>query len=313
MPFKSIAALKKLTNLAAEVKDIAPLDDARIACVLTDDPVKLSVHRYGGSDRGKVTSVSLDNVRSVALIDKRVAVVKSGDDLWALLDIQHRPKVEQVGQHIRSLHAVHSGGSALAIGWDGNGAALKVQKNEVGGRQFVVRGSVRAASINANHTYVVVDGAGGGQLREHPGLTPESGATARGDLPADAGGFNLLAGGAQLSALSKRGASTVCVCRRQGNGYDANIMVVEGGVVDVAVIETSLFVLCADGVLRLYDSNALQGVAAGMVDATFEKDLRLDGTPTALTATTRGGNRLWIGSQGGDVVCCDAVKGEMKI
>ena len=105
----------------------------------------------------------------------------------------------------------------------------------------------------------------------------------------------------------------MCVCRRVGNGYDANIMVVEGGVVDVAVIETSLFVLCADGMLRLYDSVALQGVAAGMVDATFEKDLRLDGAPTALTATTRGGNRLWIGSQGGDVVCCDAVKGEMKI
>ena len=70
MPFRSLAALKKLTNLGAEVVDIAPLDDASIVAVLTSDPVKLSIHRYAGSDRGKVTSVSLDDVRSVALIDR---------------------------------------------------------------------------------------------------------------------------------------------------------------------------------------------------------------------------------------------------
>ncbi len=313
MPFRSLAALKKRTNLGAEVVDIAPLATASLAAVLTSDPVKLSIHRYGGSDRGKVTSVSLDDVRSVALIDKRVAVVKAGDTLWALLDIQHKPKIEQVGQHIRSLTAVAAGGTALAIGWDGHGAALRLEKHEVGGRQFVVRGSVRCAAINGKHTYVVVDGDGGGQLREHPGHTPESGATARGDLPADAAGFNILAAGPTLCALTKRNATTVCVCRREGNRYDANMMVVEGGVVDVAVIDSSLFVLCADGQLRLFDSRTLEGVAAGMVDVTFALDVRADGTPTVLTATTRGGNRLWVGSVGGDVICCTAVKGEMRI
>ena len=44
MPFKTLAGLKKLTNLGAETVAIAPLDAGSIVAAVTSDPVKLSVH-----------------------------------------------------------------------------------------------------------------------------------------------------------------------------------------------------------------------------------------------------------------------------
>ena len=143
MPFKTLASLQKLTNLNAEVAGLAPLETANVVAAVTTDPVQVSVHPSSGG-RGKVTNVSLDEVSAIALINKAVAVVKSGDDLWALLDIQHKPKMEQCGRDIRSLHGCPKGDTALAIGWDGNAAELVFQNNEVGGRQFVLRGDLRA-------------------------------------------------------------------------------------------------------------------------------------------------------------------------
>ncbi len=309
MPFKNLTGLKKLTGLGAEVVGIAPLHAGQIVAAVTSDPVKLSVHPISGGS-GKVTNVALDEAHDAALLNKQVAVVKSGDDLWALLDIQHRPKVEQVGRDIKSLHACAAGETALAIGWDGNGAALAFANNEVGGRQFALRGDLRAASLADDRCYVVAESGGGGQLRVHPGTTPESGAIGRADLPAEAAGFDRLAGGDALSALSGRGADAVCIVQRAGASYHAKMISVPGGVVDVAVIETSLFVLGADGKLRLYASDAL---AAGAAQPTFELGLRADGQPSVLTATTKGGNKLWIGSKAGDVIMCSAVKGGLDV
>lgn len=308
MPFKNLTGLKKLTGLGAEVVGIAPLYTGQIIAAVTSDPVKLSVHPIAGGT-GKVTNVALDEANDAALLNKQVAVVKSGDDLWALLDIQHRPKVEQVGRDIKSLYASPAGETALAIGWDGNGASLAFANNEVGGRQFVLRGDIRAASIADDRCYVVVEGGAGGQFRVHPGTTPESGAIGRVDLPGEAAGFDRLAGGDALSALSGRGADTVCIVQRAGASYHTKVIHVPGGVVDVAVIETSLFVLGADGKLRLYASAALSGDA----QPTFELSLRADGQPTVLTATQKGGNRLWIGSKAGDVIMCAAVKGGLDV
>ena len=313
MPFKVLASLKKVAKLDAEIVAIAPLETARIVAAITKDPVKLAVQPYAGAG-GKVTNVSLDEAKDVALVNKQVAVVKSGDDLWALLDIQHRVRVEQVGRDIRSLHACPDGDTALAIGWDGNGAGLVFQNNEVGGQQFVLRGDVRAASLGEGRTWVVVDGGPGGQLREHPGSTPERAAIARADLPAEAAGYDLLAGGNDLCAIGRRGASSVCVARRRGSGYEVKMIAVVGNVVDLAVIGTSLFVLGSDGKLRLYASDAIEKAAADEgPQLTFELDLRLNGEPTALCATLKGGNKLWAGSRGGDLVCCDAVKSGLDI
>ena len=86
MPFKNLTGLKKLTGLGAEVVGIAPLHAGQIVAAVTSDPVKLSVHPMSGGS-GKVTNVALDEAHEAALLNKQVAVVKSGDDLWALLDI----------------------------------------------------------------------------------------------------------------------------------------------------------------------------------------------------------------------------------
>jgi hypothetical protein len=312
MPFLNLTGLKKLKNLGAEVVGIAPLESGSLVAAVTSDPVKVSVYPFAGAP-GKIVSVSLDAAEAAALIDKKIAVVKSGDELWALLDIQHTPKMEQVGRDIKSLHASPAGGTALAIGWDGNGAALAFANNEVGGRQFVLRGDHRTASLSAdNRCHVVVEGGAGGQFRTHPGATPESGAIGRAELPAEASGFDRLAGGDELSALTKRGSDSVCVIRKEG-ALSAKMIGVPGGVIDVAVISTTLFVLCADGVLRMYGGEALRAASIEPGPTTAELNVRCDGQPTCLTATSKGGTKLWIGSKGGDVICCAAVKGGLDV
>jgi hypothetical protein len=312
MPFRTLASLKKVTNLGGEVVCIAPLEAHGLVAVLTNDPVQLGVYPIG-SGTPKVQGLSIDQGDSVALINKMVAVVKSGDELWGLIDIQHKPKIDPIGRHIKSLHASPNGESALAIAWDGHGAALTVQKNEVGGRQFTLRGEVRVASIGKSSTFVVVEGPGGGQWREHPGATPEAGASARADLPVEAKSFDLLAGGADLSAVSKRGADSVCVVRREGAGHGAKMIGVPASVAGVAVNTTSLFVAGQDGRLRLFDADTLQRADSGQTKPTFELDLRGDGAPTVIAATSKGGNKLWIGTRGGDLIVCDAAKGTLDI
>ena len=310
MPFKKLSAPKKLANLGAEVVALAPLESGNLVAAITTDPVKVSAHPITAGNH-KVTNISLDEAQAGALIDKRIAVVKSGDDLWALLDIQHTPKMEQVGRDIRSLAACPNGGTALAVGWDGNGAALAFQNNEVGGRQFVLRGDVRCASLTKDRCYVVVDQGPGGQLREHPGGTPESGAMARADLPAEAAGMDRLAGGQQLCVLSKRGANQICVCRREGTQAYGAKMVDVPGVVDVAVLETSMFVVTADGRLLLFDGETLAG--GPELEPTHAVPVRADGTPTVIASTSKGGNRIWIGTAAGDVVRVDVAKGNLDI
>jgi hypothetical protein len=315
MPYKSLASLKKLGNLGAEVAGLAALESGRIVAALTSDPVKVAIYGYDGGSP-KVTNVALDEARSVALINKQVAVVKSGDDVWALLDIQHKPKMEQVGRDIRSLHGSPDGETALAIGWDGQGAALAFQNNEVGGRQFVLRGEVRAASLRDRVTYVVVDGSAGGQLRAHPGSTPESGAASRVDLPPTAAAHDRLAGGHDLSALARRGSDEVCVVLREGaSALTVKTLRTGAAVIDVEVMSTSLFVLGGDGRIRLFDGDTLRAATdGGAPQPTFELTLGAPGfvvmgEPAAMIATTKGGGRLWIGTRGGDVLRCEPVKG----
>jgi hypothetical protein len=120
-----------------------------------------------------------------------------------------------------------------------------------------------------------------------------------------------LAGGQDLCALSKRGASHVCVIRREGAQAFGAKMIDVPGVVDVAVIDTSLFVLGADGRLRLYDSEALAG--GPDVSPTHELSLGAEGAPTVLASTSKGGAKLWVGTQGGDVLRVAAVKGGLEM
>jgi hypothetical protein len=91
------------------------------------------------------------------------------------------------------------------------------------------------------------------------------------------------------------------------------MIAVDGSVSDLAVIGTSLFVLGSDGKLRLYAADAIAQGGADGARPTFELDLRVNGEPTALCSTVKGGNKLWAGSRGGDLVCCDAIKGGLDL
>jgi len=309
MPFKVIAGLKKITSIDAEIVASAQLSSDRVFAALSNDPVRLMVVPFSGSGH-KVTNVSLDDVNDLALINKSVAVVRASDQLWALLDIQHSAKIEQAGSEIGKLCARPKGSSAWAAGWGGQGADLKLQGHEVNGRQFQLRGDHRAVCIgNDDMTHTVVAQGVGGQYRQHPGPTPEPAPSGRADLPDEAKGLNRLAGGVQLSAVWKKGSTQICAVRAEGgNHYGAKMVNVDSGAAGVAVIESSLFVVCADGDLRLYNSGTLQDSVGDTMAPTHQLNLRTMGEPTTLLATTKGGNRLWVGTKEGEIVRCDVVK-----
>jgi len=313
MPFSRLSALSKLGNLGADVVGFAALEADRQLVALTTDPVKLAVYPLSGSG-SKIISVSLPEASDVALIDKMVAVVRSGDDLWALLNIKHTAKMEKVGRDIRGLYACPSGGSAFAIGWDGQGAELQVQANEVGGRQFVLRGDVRGCDVGIDATYVTIKGEGGGKFRAHPGKTPESGAAGRADLPAEASDLDQLAGGPDLSVAYRKGGSSVCVIRRVGAGaFEAKMVSLESSVVAIAVNSTSMFTAMSDGTLHLYNGNTLHRASMAPTAPTNTLDLGGAGTPTCLLATSKGGNRVFVGTRDGEVLRCEAAKGDMSL
>ncbi|MBI4701179.1 MAG: hypothetical protein HY744_08480 [Deltaproteobacteria bacterium] len=308
MPFTNLSSPRKVAGLGAEVASLAALEPANLIAALTTDPVTVSAVPFAGGT-SKPSKVALGAATEVALLSKAVAVVRSGDEIWALLDIQHTPKLDQAARDIRSLHANPGGETAFAIGWGGRGAELKMHQHEVVGRDFTLRGELRACAIGAGETYAVVDGPGGGQLRAHPGATPESAPSARADLPADAAPLDRLAGGRELAALFKRGTANACVVRRAGMAPpSAKMVVLDGPAVGVAVIASSLFAIGADGKLRLFNADALQGAGPEPMTPTAVVDVRANGEPTVLAATTRGGNRLWIGTRAGDVIRVDALK-----
>jgi hypothetical protein len=306
MPYKSLSAPRQCLDAAAEIRAAAVLGSPALVAMVTSDPARLAlVPAAGGS--GKVAATQLGSAEAVALLSKDVAVVKSADDVWALLDITHTPKPEQVARDARSLHARSSGDSALVLGWDGSATLLTVGKNEVAARQLALRGEVRAAYLDSTETMVVVSGHGGGELRFHPGPTPEAGATARCPLPAAAAPLDQLRGGRDLCVLFTAGRREVCVVRRIGPQLSAKMLELEVSPADVAVSESSMFAVFADGRAALYDGATLAG-ADGAVEPTAALALGARGEPRAVVVTGRGSPTLWIGSGVGEVISVSVVR-----
>src|SRR5688572_25796180 len=184
MPYKSLSAPRNVLDLGAEVRDACSLASPAIVAVLTTDPVRLAMHPAGGGT-GKISDLSLGGADDLALLSRDVAVVRSGDDVWALLDVTHTARPEQIVRDAKALVHRPSGETALTFGWDGSATALTLGKNEVVTRPFALRGEVRCCDLGDVEAYVVVDG-GAGELRVHPGATPEPGPTVRAALPAAA-------------------------------------------------------------------------------------------------------------------------------
>src|SRR5690606_38356708 len=131
----------------------------------------------------KIVNASLSSADEVALLGRDVALVRSGDDVWALRGLSHQPKLEQVTRDVRSLASSPSGEAALCLGWDGRGTALTLGNNEVDARSFTLRGDHRAIALGQNETWTIVESGEAGEVRIHPGLTPEPGPRDRALLP----------------------------------------------------------------------------------------------------------------------------------
>lgn len=302
MPFKSIATARKLQSLDAEIRGAAFLTNPAMVAMVTTSPVRLAAIPAGSSG-GKVTNISLDGAESVALLSRDVAVVRGSDDsVWALLDITHTPKMEQVARDVRHLAMRPVGETALAIGWDGNAIELRRSGQEVVARRFLLRGTVRVCDVGDTETYVVVDGEGGGQLRVHPGPTPEPGASLRCNLPAEAASLTRVRGGPRLVAVYKPGVKDVCLATGGPIRLAAKMVHLEERPLDVGVLETSFVASFADGRVMLFDADAI--TAAGDAEAIQPKHtltLAARGEPCTLLLTSKGGSAMWVGTSAGDV------------
>lgn len=306
MPFKNVASPKAVTSLDGGIVASAQLKSPAFVGMLASDPVELALIPAGGQSPRK-TGVTLNQADDLALLNRDVAVVRSDGDVWALLDITHQAKMDQVSRDAKVLAMRPTGESALSVGWDGRATAYAISGHDVEGREFALRGDVRTVSTTEDSCYVVVDGAGGdgGELRVHPGSTPEAGAHSRAPLPKGAANMDRLRGGRDLSALYKRGGTSVCAVVA-GSHLEAKLLSIDAPVADVAVVESSLIVATTDGRILLFDRAAIAGAGFSGIEPTSTTPA--GGEPTVLEVTGRGSPTLWIGTAGGDVLSATVVR-----
>lgn len=306
MPFKTVTSPRPVLTMEGHVCASAKLQEPSLVAMLSTDPVKLVLQPTGGGS-GRTIGVGLGNADEVALLSREIAVVRSGDEIWALQNLSHSAVMDQVGRDARQLCMRPAGQTALVVHWDGRATELRIGQREVIERPFALRGSVRACDVGAAETFVVVDGADGGELRVHPGATPEAGATARGTLPREAKELDRLRGGRDLSAIFKRGKASVCIVQRSGNALQAKMIELDMPPQEIGVVETSLFAAYADGTFALYDNDALFA-ASPSPSATSSLRLPARGEPRTVVFTGKSVPTAWLGTSSGEVVQVTVVR-----
>lgn len=301
MPFSNLTAPRKVHSLDAEIRGASVLASPGLVAMLSTDPVRLGVCPVGGSG-ARTTNLSLSSADDVAFLSKDVVVVRSEDAVWALLGIAHTPKLDQVGRDARLLAARPSGETALVLGWDGGATELKLDRIEVRARAFALRGNVRAFDLTETETHVVVNGAGeGGELRVHPGATPEPGPTLRASLPRAAEALDRVRGGPKLTAVYQRGSSAICAVVRSSGKLTAKMIALDAPAADVAVVESSLFAAFADGRVALFDGAAIEAASGAPIAPTATITLGARGEPRVLAASGKGSPSLWVGTSAGEI------------
>lgn len=308
MPFKAISTPKKVQSLDAEIRGAAFLAGAGLVAMVSHDPVRLAVQPTGGSN-GKITNISVDGADGVALLSRDVALVNTSDHaVWALLDITHTPKMDEVARDVRFLAMRPGGESALALGWDAIATEFRISGHEVVARQFPLRGTARAVDVGETETYVVVDD-GGGQLRIHPGATPEPGASLKASLPAGAAGLDRVRGCPRLTALYRKGSTSVCVATGGPTRLNPKMVTLEAPAADVAVLDTSMVAIFDDGRAALYDSEAIAAASeSGPLAAKHTVNLGCRGEPTVLMLTAKGGATMWVGTSAGEILTASLLR-----
>lgn len=306
MPFKTVTSPKPVLKMEGHVTASAKLQDPSLVAMLSTDPVKLVLQPTGGGSH-RTVGVGLGSADEVALLSREIAVVRSGDEIWALQNLSHNAVMDQVGRDARQLCMRAAGATALVVHWDGRATELRIGQNEVVERPFALRGSVRTCDVGPTDTFVVVDGADGGELRIHPGATPEAGATARGQLPREAKDLDKLRGGRDLSAIFKAGKTSVCIVQPRGSSLSARMIELEMPPLEVGVVESSLFVAYADGTFVLYASESL-AAPSGAPTPTASVRLPARGEPRTVIFTGKSVPTAWLGTSSGEVVQVTVVR-----
>ena len=312
MVLQSIETPRKVNDLGASIAAGALLLSPGLVGMLTGRPARIALQPLDGT-AGTAVDLSIESAQEIALLSKDAAVVLAGGGaLWSLLDLRGTVKVRQIAQDARALHARPQGESALAIGTDGQAMALTLSRTEVGVRTLSVRGALRACDVGDQVTYALLDGEGGGQLRVHPGATPELGTSARATLPDAALGLDRVRGGQLLSAVYKRNDERVCLVQG-GSKLEARLVRLDAKPADVAVLDGCLLVAFVDGRLALYDPDALARAGDGPLEPTSVVPLGGQGRPRVLLATAgKGAPALWIGTTTGEVVRAALVQREVE-
>ncbi len=296
MPFKNVSSVRQVATLEGEVTGGSFHRGLSTVIMAATNPVQVALLPTSGVNP-KIQSVSLDEVSDIALLNRDMAVVRSADTVWGLLDLAHKPKVEEVGRDCKLLAAKPAGGTALGLKWDGSAEEFAPGKNDVAVRSFPLRGDTRAADVGDTECYAVVDG-GEGEFRIHPGSTPEQGSVAKVALPAGAKNLDRVRGGKFLSAIYKKNHPNVCIVRRAGNRLDTKMLRLDWAPTDVAVVETTMIVSTSDGRVVLFDSDALEKATPSLIEAKHELRLNCQGEPRVLVVA---GGALYVGTSSGEV------------
>lgn len=306
MPFKNISTPKTLATLDGEVRAAAWLKSPGLVALCSSDPSQLWVAGLDGAN-ARVSKAGLPEVEDLGLLSRDVAVVRSGNDAWALLGIAHTAKMDRVTDDVRSLAFRPAGGTALILGWGGNATELAAKGNEVAPRAFSLRSSIRSASIGEAECYVVTDD-GDGEFRIHPGATPEPGSSAKCPVPPGGKKLNQLAGGKFFSAAWARGASEIVGFSRAGNRVDAKTVRLDAPATAVAVAETSLLVGTGDGRVHLYDRDAWQNATSLSIEAKHVVDV--GGEPKVILVV---GQAIYVGTASGEIKRSTLARGEVVV
>lgn len=304
MPFKTVSQPRRVAQLQGETIGASYNKKMGYVAFMARKPVQVAVIAQAGSP-SKVFGAQLDDVSDIALLSRDMCVVKSSDKVWALVDIQHTAKLEQISSEVRMLVGPQ-GEAALALKWDDTCDQLTPGKNEVSVRSISLRGDHRAIAVGETECYVVVEGGNGeGEFRLHPGSSPEQGSIGKIALPEGSKGLDRISGGKFLTAIYKRGEAGICLVRRMGNRLETKFIRLNVPVTDVAVAETSLLAVAKDGRVMLYDSDAIQASENTLIEAKSETHLGCTGEPRAMVVAH---GAIFVGTSSGEIVTAVLVR-----
>jgi hypothetical protein len=303
MTYKNVTAPKRVASLDGAIVGASHHRKLGTIALVANNPSGLVLVGASGSPV-RVLGLTLDDPSDVALLSRDMAAVRSGSQVWSLVDLAHKPRVDPLVDDVKQLVGPQ-GDAAFALGWDNRGQELKPGSRDVDLRAFGLRGAHRAVFVGESETYAVVDGEGDGELRIHPGPTPEQGSLTKTALPLGAKKLDTLRAGKFVQALFRRGEPVACVVKRAGNRLDAKMVRIEGGIADAAVADDCLLVATSDGRLVLLDPAAIDAATASSLEPKSTTHVGADGQPTTLLVA---GTSVFVGTSSGEVLLAQLVR-----